>query len=190
MLQLLQKIVIIIVFLILIFAITVLLAAWWLGAFAPVQVSFVEREPYFMVTMLEPDSPAHLQSQIETVRSYLIEQGQQPLLAVGVFYYDPLSGIALRAAEASGGWLVQDSVSVDSAYILLSTEKQMVATATVKINPIIARHKIYPVLKNWIEREGYQPARNRLVLELYHSTDSLEVQIPITKIPYESLDPH
>ena len=85
---------------------------------------------------------------------------------------------------------MQDSVSVDSAYILLHTERQLVATAAIKINPIIARYKLYPVLKSWLERQGYQPARDQLLLEIYHTPDSMEVQIPITKMDYGSLHPH
>ena len=190
MLQLLEKIVIIAVVLALIFVIAVLLAAWWWGVFAPVQVLSIEREPCFMVTVLEPDSPTHLPAQIEAVRLYLVKKGRQPLLPLGAFYHDPLSADkVIRAAEASGGWLVKDSVAVDSAYILLRTERQLVATAAVKINPIIARYKLYPVLKSWLERQGYQPARNQLVLEIYHTPDSMEVQIPVTKMDYNSPDP-
>jgi hypothetical protein len=190
MLQLLEKIVIILVVLALIFAVAVLLTAWWWGVFTPVEVLSFERGPCFMVTVLEPDSPAHLPSQIEAVRSYLVKKGQQPLLPLGAFYHDPLSpDKVLRAAEASGGWLVRDSVSVDSAYILLRTARQMVVTAAVKINPIIARYKLYPVLKSWLERQGYQPASDQLVLEIYHTPDSMEVQIPITKMDYDSYPP-
>jgi hypothetical protein len=186
--QLIQKIVIVFAILLLIFFVTVLVTAWYLGAFAPVRVLTVEQEPHFIVTLLDPDSPDRVPSQIETVGSYLARWEKQALLPVAVFYSDPFS-VNTDAAEASGGWIVRDSIVVDTPFVLLNTPRQTVAAATIKIHSLIARHKIYPVLKTWIEREGYHSLRNRLVLEFYYTADSLEVQVPVTKIQYDSLPP-
>jgi len=190
MLQLLQKILIVMVMLGLIFIVSVIIAAWRLGAFAPVQVSSLEREPLYIVTTLEPETPAQLQAQIAAVGSYLAGQGRQALLPAGVFYSNPLSDRDGNTAEAAGGWLVRDSVAVDSAHLLLVTPRQTIFKTILKINPLIARSKAYPVLGSWIERQGYRPDPAGLVLELYRSADSLEIQIPVIKTGPDSLSHH
>jgi len=181
MLQLLLKIFIIVSTFILLLIVAILITAWWLGAFTPVQVIATERGPYFIVTLLEPDSPDHLSSQIDRVHSYLALQGEHPGLPLGLFYQDPLT-MPRNALEASGGWFINDSTAVDTPYTMLNINKQLVALTVIKINRVVAPLKIYPILKAWMERNGYQPAPDQLTLEIYHSGDSTEIQIPIKKI--------
>jgi len=189
MLRLFQKILVILAAFTFLVSIAILLAAWYLGAFAPVQVYSAERGPYLIVAVLEPDSPAHIQSQIDQVKSYLQQKGEPPVGPVGVYYRDPLS-VTMDEVEASAGWVVRDSVAVDTPFILITMEKQLFAIASIRINPALAPFKTYPALQTWMERSGYHHDQNHLVLELYHPNDSMEVQVPITEIRYDSLSPY
>jgi hypothetical protein len=189
MLQLLLKIFVMVSTFTFIVIIALLITAWWLGAFAPLQVNATERGPYYIVTLLEPDIPDHLPAQIDQVRSYLEQRGDHPLLPLGVFYQDPQI-VSRRTVEASGGWLIKDSTVVDSPYTLLNIKKQPVALAVTRINRLIAPFKIYPILKGWLERNGYQSAPGRLILELYPTSDSIEVQIPVEQIQYDFKNIH
>jgi hypothetical protein len=185
MLQMVYKILIIFAVIAILASLTVLITAWWLDTFTPVHVFLAEQGPYRISVLPEPVSPDQINEQIKIVRSYLDQQKIQTTVPVGVFYRDRLT-FESDAVVAGGGWLIADSCTVDSPLLLLNIIKHPVAVAVTRINPLIAPHKTYPVLKTWIEREGYQVEPGRLVLELYHSADSIEYQVPVVKIQYDS----
>lgn len=186
MLRLLQKILIILAGFSLLVFIAILIAAWQVGAFKPVQVYSAESGPFFIVTFPEPDSPAHLQFQLDRIKSYLQQKGQVSDGPVGIYYRDPLS-VTMDEVEASAGWMVHDSVAVDTPFILIKIERQLFAITGIRINPILVPFKTYPALHAWMERSGYKRIQNQLVLEFYHPNDSVEVRVPVTKIQYDSL---
>jgi len=158
--------------------IALLIALWYLGAFASVNVVSEERGPYYIVTLAHEGPYQRIMYKIEQVDTMLKEKGIVGLNAVGLYDDNP-AAVPPDQLRSRGGFIVHDSVKVDSPFILQKIELRTVAIATIKAHPAVAPFKTYPALYEWINNKGYEVITEQPVLELYHDEDLVEVEMPI-----------
>jgi hypothetical protein len=175
---LVKKIIIIFAVVVLILFIALVIAAWYLGTFASVNLSDEYRGPYNLV-VLSQLVPYHESSQaIERVDLMLEEKEIRQAQSVVIFYDDPTK-IPMQQVHTRAGFVVSDSVKVDSPFIFQTVEKRRVAVASMKAHPAIAPFKTYPALQEWIQKNEYLTVNNKAHIELYYSNGLVEVEMPI-----------
>jgi DNA gyrase inhibitor GyrI len=170
----------IIVFAVIIFFLffALLIALWYLGAFASVKVVSEERGPYYIVTLAHEGHYQRIMYTIEQVDTMLKERGIVGLRAVALYDDNP-AAVLPDQLQSRGGFIVRDSVKVDSPFVLQKIEQRSVAIAAIKAHPTVAPFKTYPALYEWINRKGYEVITEQPILELYHDKDLVEVEMSI-----------
>ena len=157
-----KKLVIILSAVILILFISLIIAAWSLGMFSSVSVIQEQRGPYFVVMQPHMGSYQGLSQKIDEVSLMLSAHQIKHLTACGIFYDDPAK-IAVEELYSEGGFIVTDSLTVNSPFKCSKLPSRTVSVASIEANPSIAGFKTYPTI------------------ELYYTNGLVEVELPILK---------
>lgn len=176
--SLLKKMVMIISVIVFILFIALIIAAWSMGMFSPVTVSDQMRGPYYIVSIAHTGSYRGISEKIETVAQMLEKKQIEHSIACGIFFDDP-SVVPFDFLRSEGGFLIQDSITVDSIFIMNRIPKRKVVVASIEANPALAWFKTYPALNGWIAKNSYQTDTSKPIIELYHTDGLVEVELPI-----------
>ena len=173
-----KKLIIIFAVVVFILFIAIIVAAWYLGAFATVSIVVEDRGPYYIVTSSQLSPYQEISRENEQIDMMLGERGIKYKNFVGILYNNPAE-ITLSQLRRKGGVIVKDSVAVDSLLIFERIDKRLVAVAALKAHPAIAPFKIYPALQEWMQLHSYLPQKEMTILEHYKADGFVEVEIPI-----------
>ncbi len=176
--SLVKKLIIIFGILVLFLFIAFIGAAWYLGAFNSVDVTLAERGPYYFVFLEHRGMYQKIAEKIEQVHEYL-ENRQIELVHPAAQYLDDPKTHMPAELRSRGGWIVSDSVAVDSPYILTTIEKRSTALARIRAHPAIAPFKTYPALDNFLMHAGRDRDTAKTVLEIYYDSGVVEVELPV-----------
>jgi hypothetical protein len=177
---LLKKIVIIVSVVIFILFISLLIAAWTMGMFAPVSVKEAERGPYYAVTLSHKGSYRGISQKIEAVSDWLTDNQVKHSVACAIFYDDPAT-INIEDLHSEGGYLIDDSLDVSLPFQCLRFPARLTGVASIEANPAIAWFKTYPALLDWIEKYDVVHDTLQPIIELYYNNGVVEVELPIHK---------
>jgi len=178
--SLLKKIVIIVSVVIFILFISLLIAAWTMGMFAPVSVKETERGPYYAVILSHKGSYQGISQKIDEVSDWLTENQVKHSVACGIFYDDPAK-INIEDLHSEGGYLIDDSLEVSLPFQCLRFPARSTGVASIKANPSIAWFKTYPALLDWIEKYNFEHDTLQPIIELYYNNGVVDVELPIQK---------
>ena len=173
-----KKLIIIFAVVVFILFIAFIVAAWYLGVFATVDIAVKDRGPYYLVTSSELSSYQEISRKNEQLGIMLGDRGIKYDNFVGILYINSIE-ITLSQFQRKAGVLVKDSVAVDSLLIFERIDRRLVAVASLKAHPSIAPFKIYPALQKWMQLHNYLPPKEILILEHYKVDGLVEVEIPI-----------
>ena len=178
--SLLKKIVLIVSVVIFILFISLLIAAWTMGMFAPVSVQEAERGPYFAVTLSHKGSYEGISQKIDEVSDWLTDHQVKHLVACGIYYDDPVK-INIEDLRSEGGYLIDDSLEVSFPFQCLRFPARSTCVASIEANPAIAGFKTYPALLDWIEKYKFEHDTLQPIIELYYNNGVVEVELPVHK---------
>ncbi len=175
--RLLKKLIIIFSIIVFILFLSLLVAAWSLGAFAPVTLSLKEQGPYYFLTSKTMIYYKDIPQQLENINRFS-GQGNHNFGRSGALIYSDLTKIPLDEIVVQAGYIVFDSLEVDTNLIIIEIDKRKVLVVTIETNPSIAVFKIYPSLMNWLERNRKSYHFNFPALELYKDMN-FTLEIPL-----------
>ncbi len=176
--SLLKKLVIIISVIVFILFIALIIATWTMGMFSPVTISDQNRGPYYAVTLAHTGPYRGINEKIEIVSQMLEKRQIEHSVACGIFF-DDSSVIPVESLRSEGGFLITDSIAVDSTFIFKKISKRFVVVASIEANPALAGFKTYPALNDWIKENPYHEDLSLPTIELYHPDEIIEVEQPI-----------
>jgi len=176
--SLLKKLVMVISVIVFILFIALIIAAWSMGMFSRVAVSEQMRGQYYIVSIAHTGSYRGISEKIETVAQMLEKKQIDHSIACGIFFDDP-SVVPVESLRSEGGFLIQDSIAVDSIFIMNRIPKRKVIVASIEANPALAWFKTYPALKDWMDKYAYQADSSEPIIELYHTDGLVEVELSI-----------
>jgi hypothetical protein len=177
---LLKKLIIIFSIVVFILFISLIVAAWLLGAFAPVHISIAEQGPYYFLTSEEKTTYAEIATQLEIIRKEYGHDNKNNGIPAALILSD-LTQVSQEEVIAQAGYILPDSLEVDSQLLIRKIKKRKVLVATIEANPSIAVFKIYPSLLNWLEKNQKLYRINFPALETYQDT-FFKLEIPIHTI--------
>jgi hypothetical protein len=178
--KLLRKLIIIISIIICVLFIALVISAWSLGAFSPVSLLETERGPYYFLTFVEKSRYDKIPQQLKKIR---VRYSQQPIdksMPAVLLLSDPNQG-TLNNMEIRAGFILLDSTEVDSSLMLIKIKKRKVLLASIQANPSIAVFKIYPSLRDWLEKNKDTYKYVFPALEIYNNS-KFSIEVPLDKI--------
>jgi len=176
--NLVKKLIIIFGVLVLFLFIAFIGAAWYLGAFNSVDITWAERGPYHFVFLEHRGMYQKIADKIEQVHEYLEARRINTLHPAAQYLDDPKTHMPAEL-RSRGGWIVADSVTVDTPYIFTTIEKRSTALARIRAHPAIAPFKTYPALDNFLMHGNRTQDTTGTVLEIYYDSGVVEVEMPI-----------
>lgn len=174
----LKKLIIIFSLLVFILFITLIISAWYLGAFAGVDLIQEERGPYYIATTGEV-VPYHLMyKQLEKIKIILNDQGFDSVDMAGILQNDP-DTTPMNDWRCIAGIIHYDSVAVKSPLFLVNISKRAVLIASINANPAIAAFKTYPSLLEWLQRHKKDQDKSKAIVERYYDDGHIEVELTL-----------
>jgi len=174
----LKKLIMVLAVSVFILFIILLIAAWNMGAFAPVEVTSAERGPYYFVSLHHKGSYSQIVEKIQTVENMLKEKNIPFIRTAGIFYDNP-AYIKPEDLRSNGGCIVSDSVKVDTPFVFMTIPKRQVAIAKIEASPAIAPFKTYPALFDWMQENDMVADEGQITFEMYFTEGFVEVEMPI-----------
>jgi hypothetical protein len=175
----LKKLIIIFAILVFILFITLIISAWYLGAFASVEFIQEERGPYFIVSTAEA-IPYHLiYEQLENISAELDNQGLESGTKAVILQNDPFTS-PMNEQRCIAGIIYNDSVTVKSPLSLVKVDKRPVVIALINANPAIAAFKTYPGLSEWLRLNIREYDKSKAIIEKYYEDGHIEVELTLT----------
>jgi hypothetical protein len=173
-----KKLIIIFAVVVFILFIAFIIAAWYLGVFATVDITARDSGPYYLVTSSELSPYQEISRKNEHLDIMLAGRGIKYENFVGILYNNPIES-TISKLRIKGGVIVKDSVAVDSLLHFERINRRLVAVARLKAHPAIAPFKIYPALQEWVQLHNYFLLKEMTILEHYKEDGLVEVEIPI-----------
>ena len=175
--KLLKKLIIIFSIVVFILFISLLVAAWSLGAFAPVHISIDEQGPYYFLTSEEKITYSEIATQLEIISKDYDHDNKNTGIPAALIFSD-LTQISQEEVIAQAGYILPDSLEVGSKLFMNKIDKREVLVAKIEANPSIAVFKVYPSLVRWLEINQKLYRFNFPALESYQDT-FYKLEIPI-----------
>ncbi len=161
-----KKLIIIIAIVVFILFIALLITAWSMGVFARVNVSVGEKGPYYFISLDQKSLYPYIPEQIDKIKNELTVKNIPYLNPAALIYSDP-AVTPLNQVLARGGLLLNDSMVVDSPFVIHHIKVRDVITAEIEANPAIATFKIYPALRDWLQKYNDIKKSPLSYLEIY-----------------------
>ncbi len=174
-----KKLIIILSIVVFILFVALLMAAWSLGAFAPVSVSLKEQGPYYFLSSKTKTLYQNIPEQLKNI-IMLTGEDNLDLSDPGALIYSDPTQVSFKEIVVRAGYIISDSLEVDSPLVVTKIYKRKILEATIEANPSISVFKIYPALNNWLENNSSTYQFNLPALELYkdpHFTMEMPIQI-------------
>ena len=178
--KLIKKLIIIFSIIIFILFLALIVASWSLGAFAPVLININERGPHYFLTTKSRIHYKDITRQLEYISTLYGEPPDHIGLSGALLHSNP-SQTPHNKLIVQAGYLLNDSLGVDSILVIKKIKRRKVLTASIDANPAIAIFKIYPALLNWIEKNGKNYNYEYPALE-YYSEPKFVIELPIESI--------
>ncbi len=156
-------------------------AVYRTGYFKPVTIASGDQGPFFLIYKTH-EGPYHkIAPVIDSVEALFNEKGVKCPLAFGRYLHDP--NTVPHDRLLSHGGCAFSSLTEEVKEVMRSGElsldevpKQEYLVAHFEGSPSIGPFKVYPYVKQWLEKYGYQ--KEDTVIELYQTTgaDSLHTR--------------
>lgn len=173
-----KKILTIIFAIIIVIGLLLLAGAWKAGIFEEPVITVELRGPYHYVYIQKTGDFSNIPNAYKEADDLFKENSLEKGTACGMYLDDP----AMVEAEDMRwrvGYLVEDSVAVNTPLEFLSIPNAEYAVASIDAHPMIAPLKTYPALQKWVQTSDYQftgPA-----YEIYNEDGIIEVLFPAAK---------
>ena len=157
---------------------SLLIAAWYLGAFASVDLNTTNKPVRFFVATSGTGPYKETLEQLKTLQKYISDHSL-PAEIPAVFLYDnplntPLPQVATRAV-----YLLADSVQIEQPYRLFRLPSRKIVSAAIAANPAIAPYKTYPAIREWCERYQLRTDTRGIIIEFYKDDGRVVVEFPV-----------
>jgi hypothetical protein len=176
----LKKFIIVVSVLVFILFLGFITAAWFMGAFEPVDISRSENGPYYFFTFRSPMIYRQIPEKNEELKKRLAEYDINHFVPGALILDDPMT-IPLSDINARGGLIIPDSIAVTAPYDILRIPRRNVVVAFIDANPAIATFKTYPALSEWLRNHTDHSAQLPF-LEIYHPDESVSTEMPVVSV--------
>jgi effector-binding domain-containing protein len=178
--SLLKKIIIIVSVVTFILFVSLLVAAWYMGMFAPVSVKEAERGPYYTILLSHDGAHREISQKINEVSGWLADNHLNHSAACRIFY-ENLIKIDSYDVHSEVGYLIDDSLQVPPPLYCLKIPARSTIVASIKANSAIAWFKTYPALINWMEKYNFKQDTLKPIIELYRNDGVVDVELALLK---------
>ena len=151
--KLIKKLIIILSVVVFILFVALLITAWSLGAFAPVSVSLTEQGPYYFLSLKTKIIYHSIPKQLKNI-ILQSEKNNLDFSNPGALIYSDPTQVPFNKIIVRAGYIISDSVEVDSPLVVTKIYMRKVLEATIEANPSISVFKIYPALSDWLEKNA------------------------------------
>jgi len=175
---LLKKIVFVVAIVITLLFLSLLGAAWYLGAFSSVSVAQLQRPIRYFITTSDSGTYQTALNDLDSLQSHIsgsgLNSGDPAIFLYNDPMFTPLPQVITRAA-----YILTDSISLSPPYQLFTIPPRTVLTAEIHANPSIAPYKTYPALHEWIQRYHLIPDTTGIIVEYYQQDGAVIVELPL-----------
>jgi len=173
-----KKILAVIAGIFLVIVLLILLGAWKAGIFADPEITLELRGPYHFVYIQKTGDFSKISAAYKEAGELFEDQSIDKGTACGMYLDDPAM-VEADDMRWRVGYLVKDSVDVNTPLEFLSIPNAEYAVASIEAHPMVAPFKTYPALQKWVQTSDYQfvgPA-----YEIYNEDGIIEVLFPVEK---------
>ena len=173
----LRKSIITFAIIVLVLFIALLVSAWILGAFAPVELNVGETGPYFFISHTDKITYANLLPEIQRVQQAFA--GDTLVFTGGALIFNDPDISPLSEIQVLAGIFVPDSVSVSSPLILTKINRGLTVTAEIEANTTVAPFKIYPAFAEWLRKNDRDFQTFLPFVEIHQEDGIVHTEMPI-----------
>ena len=173
-----KKVLTIVFAIIIVIGLLLLTGAWKAGIFADPEITLELRGPYHYVYIQQTGDFSKISMAYKEADELFKDQSLDKGTACGMYLDDPAM-VQPEDMRWRVGYLVKDSVIVNTPLEFLSIPNAEYAVASIDAHPMVAPFKTYPALEAWVKTSEYQfvgPA-----YEIYNENGTIEVFFPIEK---------
>ncbi len=175
---LLKKIVFVVAIVITLLFLSLIGAAWYLGAFSSVSVAQLQRPTQYFITTSHSGTYQTALNDLDSLQTLISGSGLNSGDPAIFLYNDPMTS-PLPQVITRAAYVLTDSIYVPPPYQLFIIPPRSVLTAEIHANPSIAPYKTYPALHEWIQRYHLTPDTTGIIIEYYQQDGVVLVEFPI-----------
>ncbi len=151
---------------------------YYMGMFTQVRLQQFDAPEYRFAYLPHTGPYNEVKETFAQVEKFLDKAKIRYSSACALFLDDP-SVVAKENLRSKVGYLVTKLDLLPTTVQSETIPGRRVILATFNGTPVVGSYKAYSAMKEWSERNGYKLSLPSL--EIYHSTGSVEYQLPITK---------